>query len=701
MMKRPLRRALAVVSMIALSVLTPSPSHGQDRVGVSYLDAIELGPLGGRGSVSLTARVESPGRVTHFLLEGPFRLVVDIQGVEHRLGRFEFPDLRLGPVLGVRTSQYQPGTVRLVLDLSESPIYRVRVGSDGVRVELESSTATTEASATPPAEEPETPTAPDRSTEDRTRRTPPTATGRDLAPAVPVPRESPILAVVTEIAGSTFYVDAGTRHGLFDGDTIEVGRASDPDGNRRLGLLTVVSSASRQALLAFAGRAFPITIGDSLSLDPRRPEPSATGTARRTPVDETGVSARGGDEPATPAAEQVRAITLPLSVHGRIHVSMNAQSSTTRWRGNADPLQRAFVTPTTRLRLEASDLPGGLRFSANLRGSYRHEGTSLIDPAGSLRVYELSVEKKIDGAPVRLQAGRFFSPYEAFTGYFDGALVRVGGDGFGVGGAIGLEPDRWNEGFSTARPKRSAFVDFRKAGPGRGLTGEFAAVQVKPEDGAPEHLYVGWSGQAWVSGLNVAHTVQVDRDPGSNRWVISDLLTQIRLPVGGPLSARGTWSRRSPFYFWRTSAPISYRRDDIGGGLSVDFAGASISGDAFFHQADGDSAWSRSYAGTFRLASLAGSKVGLHGSGSYSDDALLSMLSLATGVDRSWGRSFGRLGYRLVDSSNAWFDLVSHQAEVLIDFPVQPGVRANALGHVRLGRGLRSYRLQIGIWRSF
>ena len=674
----------AVVLTAGATFVAPLPATAQRSAQAppSRLEAIELGPAQ-TSATTLLARIGSPGSVRHFMLEDPWRIVVDIDGADHDLERSDYPDLRSGSLRGVRTSQFSPRTVRLVLDLSEKVGYSVRILNEGVRIDLDDVAAE-------PRRLGET---------DNLVRSPP-------ATALPLVPEGPVLAVVTELAGSTLYVDAGTRQGLFDGDTLRVTDAGD---GSTLGALTVLSSATAQALLAFAGRPFPITLGDTLGLDPPHIGRAVTAASRSaggatSEGDTVGGLRTPGALPTDPAADgdddQLAPFRLPPTVHGRIHFSMNAQSSSTHWGTGSAPLSRSFLTPTMRLRLEASDLPGDVTLKANVRGSYRHEATGLVEPAGSLRVYELSFEKRLAGAPLRLQAGRFFSPYEAFSGYYDGALVRVGSDGFGVGGAVGVEPDRWNEGFSTARPKRSAFIDFQAIGPGRGMTGEFAAVQVRPESGA-EHLYFGWAGQAWVGGLNIAHTAQIDRDPTSGRWVVSDLLVQGGLPLVGPLRLRGSWSRRSPFYFWQTAAPVSYRRDDVGGGFSLDLPGGSIGGDATLHQADGDSAWTRSYAGSLRVHSIAGSRLGLHGLASFWDDRLLRMVNVSAGVNRSWGRGFGRLGYRMIDSRNAWFELLSHQAEALVDVPVQPGVRATVLGHARWGRGLRSYRVQIGFWRSF
>ena len=523
--------------------------------------------------------------------------------------------------------------------------------------------------------------------------------GQDTDPGSRTSRialDAAVRATVTEIAGSTAYIDVGASSGLADGDTVSVRPVGD---ERMLGHWLVLSVASEESLVTAVGRPFPVTVGEAFLLSGAFTLPRE-GAPHHAPAEPVGPASadRGEAAPAVPAP--------PLSVRGRIYLSMNAVSS--RLRSEYDPLAdtRSFFSPTTRLRLEASHLPGQVTLHANVRGSYRHDPNELTTPTNSIRVYELSAEKRFDRVPVRLRIGRFYSPHEAFTGYWDGVLARVGPDGFGVGAVVGLEPDRWNESFDTHRPKQAAFLDFGRWSADRGVRGEFAAVRVQPEltqsdRPQPEHLYLGGSGRVWLGRASVAYTVQVDRDPATSDWVISDLLLESSVRLLGPLRARGRWSRRSPFYFWQGPSPVSYRRDDVGAGIAILGRGASIEGDASVHLADGKTSPSYTYSGVLRVHSFAGSRWGVSATGSVWDDELFRMLSAGGGLNRSWGRSHGRVGYRLIDSRNAWFEQRAHQVEGVLDIPVQPGVRATLLGHARWGAGLRSYRVQVSLWRSF
>lgn len=72
--------------------------------------------------------------VEHQSLTGPARIVVDLHGAEFALPQNRFLNINRGGVLGLRSSQFQPGVVRVVVDLSESVDYQVDRTGDGVRV---------------------------------------------------------------------------------------------------------------------------------------------------------------------------------------------------------------------------------------------------------------------------------------------------------------------------------------------------------------------------------------------------------------------------------------------------------------------------------------------------------------------------------------------------------------------------------------
>jgi type IV pilus assembly protein PilQ len=71
--------------------------------------------------------IEANGQATyqHGLLTNPPRIVVDVSGAAFQLPQQRFLDINRGGVLGLRSSQFQPGVVRVVIDLAQAVDYRV------------------------------------------------------------------------------------------------------------------------------------------------------------------------------------------------------------------------------------------------------------------------------------------------------------------------------------------------------------------------------------------------------------------------------------------------------------------------------------------------------------------------------------------------------------------------------------------------
>lgn len=78
--------------------------------------------------------VQGAVSVTDFMLERPARLVVDLAGAKHALPRDRFMGIDRGGVLAVRTSQYQPTVVRVVVELAEPVEYTLTQGNGEIRI---------------------------------------------------------------------------------------------------------------------------------------------------------------------------------------------------------------------------------------------------------------------------------------------------------------------------------------------------------------------------------------------------------------------------------------------------------------------------------------------------------------------------------------------------------------------------------------
>ena len=114
-MKQPTRRTTLRLATTALLLKTPQLVFGAEIVAVRVWPAAEYTRVTIESDAALVAR--------HSLVEGPDRLVIDIDGLElsaqlkELLGKVRADDPYIG---GVRVGQNQPRTVRLVIDLKQA-----------------------------------------------------------------------------------------------------------------------------------------------------------------------------------------------------------------------------------------------------------------------------------------------------------------------------------------------------------------------------------------------------------------------------------------------------------------------------------------------------------------------------------------------------------------------------------------------------
>jgi type IV pilus assembly protein PilQ len=96
----------------------------------------EVAITSGGQHTSVLIAVEGQVQFRDFTMEGPHRLVVDIMGSSHALPRDEFTDVNRGGIRSVRTSQYAPDVVRVVLLLNAKPSYTIMPDARGIRISL-------------------------------------------------------------------------------------------------------------------------------------------------------------------------------------------------------------------------------------------------------------------------------------------------------------------------------------------------------------------------------------------------------------------------------------------------------------------------------------------------------------------------------------------------------------------------------------
>lgn len=112
-------------------------------ISIMALRALFLAALGGVQSLSVVPAgdrtavlVDVHGEVSyaHEALTDPARIVVDIRGADFELPQGRFLDINRGGVTALRSSQFQPGVVRVVVDLAESVDYEIEQAGGIIRI---------------------------------------------------------------------------------------------------------------------------------------------------------------------------------------------------------------------------------------------------------------------------------------------------------------------------------------------------------------------------------------------------------------------------------------------------------------------------------------------------------------------------------------------------------------------------------------
>lgn len=485
---------------------------------------------------------------------------------------------------------------------------------------------------------------------------------------------------VVEIAGADVYLGIGGADGVAAGDTLVLHRA---DG-KVLGSVRVVAVTSARALVTFAGDPFPLTRGTTVLI--------ALPGSSSTPA---GVAAAAGPSPpSTPSLH-----TGP-SVTGRLALDMDASQATTRWLTDSwQHVNRQFATPAAALRLAVSDLPGGFRFTTDLRASYRYTSMNIIDPAEAVRVYQASLDRTFGGT-LDLRLGRFYNPWETYSGYWDGALLHVGAHGLGLGAAAGFEPDLYNQGFSTDYPKYSAFLTYRSSGGPVRYDADLSFHQILPQNGLPTRTFAGLS-QRFGAGRFLANAdLQVDRDPTSGSWTLTTFRGRVGVSLARGLNLYMRFDRSGPWVPFDTVAVLGVRRDQAGAGISWWRPSMSLSADANAGRlAGGAMTYGGSTMISFPHTPFFGLGMMLSG-GLWTGDAIQSDQAGVT-FTREVGMTDVRVSYRFYRSHIATTTIVTHSGDWSFSFPLAPRTFATFGANGQWGANLRGIGLHAGLWMSF
>jgi len=538
--------------------------------------------------------------------------------------------------------------------------------------------------------------------------------GASVCPVVAQATAPTITVRVRQVAGSSIYLDVGTRHGLATGDTVEVSRE---DTAAAVGRLAVTASTGTRSVLAFAGEAFPVTRGETLTLhllrEPAEEVPeaaaprAATATAAAGPAPAAASAAGVGtgartSTPGTmprPVGRPAREREAPRP-HGRIGLDFSANRSTTRV-GGVDPVDvdRTFATPAFRLDATVPEAIGGFRLRTSMRLAYRYSSEEIVQPASSARVYAAVLEREFTAVPLRVALGRFHSPVESYSGFWDGALLRLGG-ALGVGAIVGFEPNRWNERPSFTSPKATLFMDASARGNGWRWTGDLSAHALRPTDSLPDHTFLGASQRVTLGPLRLSHDLQLDQERDGG-WRMSRVRVSGSLELGGGVQLRGGFSRRETWIQGRDQAFFAPRNERVDAGLSLRAGTGSISLDGS-RGADRDGRRSWGTTGSLSLDPLPGtSVVGLWGSVARWSGPFGSTVTAAPSLSFRLRPAWLRTGYRYARSN--YLDRLNetHAVEGSLDVPLASGLRVNTRMRVEWGGTLTGQAFDLGLYRIF
>jgi hypothetical protein len=503
--------------------------------------------------------------------------------------------------------------------------------------------------------------------------------------------------VVEQIAGSTVYVPVGRADGLAAGDTVVAHRARD---DVRLGLLLVVATTDDRASLTFADRAFPITRGDVLRLVPLGGRPEAVAAPAGAPVEapDSLPAPRGEERRAVPRrSEPARSPRFT----GSLGLDVDALRTSTRWGGpGVDPVNQTLAVPALRVRAAGTGLPLGLEAGISGRVAYRAAAGTAYEPARSVRVYDASLARRFSGVPLEVRVGRFWTRLSSIRSFWDGAMVRLGGAGLGVGGAVGWEPARGDEGFSTDTEKWSAFADYRHRGDQLSYATDISLIAERTAADDRERRSLGWAQRARWRGFLLSQRFELDLDPPAGAHALTRAFTDVGIPLTGELRLEGSYARD----VLRWSTPFS---DPVDAPTVERWsAGASWAGRAGSVVAragrirEGDGRDGTSVDGAVHLTPWTPAVPGIGLVGAYWDDGDASSLYLSPSLSRSFGALDTRVAY-LYYATRGVEPPRLHGAEASLDFPLTGGVNARLAGQGRWGDGVTTLRASSSLWVRF
>lgn len=296
-----------------------------------------------------------------------------------------------------------------------------------------------------------------------------------LVGALAVPAQEERTARVTFLTAASVYLDAGTDEGLNVGDTVEVLREGQVVATLRIRFVSAHKAVGERIASAAI-----LEVGDLVRYTSR--------PARYVPP----------NSPEAPKPRVVRSAGSrgPLAaagLRGRIGASFIALRARD---GRGD-----YRQPGLELRLDGRHvfgLPVDLGIDLRTRRSYRTLTSGRDDVESRTRVYSAFAAWQREGSPLRVTAGRQYSPSLAAISLFDGVLAEYRRERWGAGVFTGTEPDPVDLGWSSDVREHGAFVEWNGAPEAErrwtvttGAVGSYASGTVNREFLFVQGLYAG------------------------------------------------------------------------------------------------------------------------------------------------------------------------------------------------------------------
>jgi len=518
------------------------------------------------------------------------------------------------------------------------------------------------------------------------------------APREAASQQVRIDVLIQQIAGANLYLSAGSTSGIGVNDTLQAYDAAD---ETRLGILRVIGISRESSVVEFVGAPFPATRGERLIIELGGPPSGGRGSqgaeGRYVPA-RAARERHGAGESATRHGAARR---LPPRMTGSLSLGVDGLQLTTKMQSfGLTSFGRGFTTPAARLRLQITNLPGGLEIGTNLRAAYRYSTNHLVQPARSTDIYSLSLVKSFQRAPLSFRLGRFYNRYESFSGYFDGLLIHYGDRGLGVGIAAGYQPDRASQDFSTRMPKYTAFVNYQGgSGPVR-YRSDVSFHQLRPTNGLPDHTYVGVSQDLLLAGARIGQSLQMDRNPATHTWSVSRLLLDAAFPLGKRVDLHARYGRRQPYDELTPTDSTSFRTDRGGAGFSYRFRGGTVGGEVALSSTRGGEIGT-TYSGYFSVPQTALAGLGIAGSASYWTRGQDQSLQLSPAITASTGRAFWRVGYNFYRTQDLGLDVRTHSLDLSLRAPLARGLNASLQLRPTWGSTQTGGSFHAGLWMAF